>query len=293
MVSVLAVSPSIDPHSARNAARFLSRLQGLGAECLILANSRAVAELAGELEVPVADMGSNLGFGRAINAVAGMRAGWRWILLLNDDLGMTDEVAERMIGAIIQADKDDRGLLLFDPGEAQDTPDLLGTFLNVSNLARLAHRGPSASKGRRPQYSAFSAAAVSATAWDRLGGFSEDIPFCYEDADFVNRYYELLGGVADCIPLTIRHEGSRTTRTYVDEVVPAVAWSAARYLVRIGHSERTARRVVGAALLARAIGAVFARADTRAHVRGVLRAANALHRGAEPRLPSYDRAGRA
>lgn len=291
---VLALVPTISRSRVVAASPWLRALRREGIDVRIVANAASVAAAATELDAPVIDTGANPGFARSILAALAAVDEWDWVVLLNDDLILGDGVAAHLRSAIAgAADRRDNpaDLLYFDPEPMRPLPGRWGVFVSVSLLEALGVRFARRVRVRpraRLGYKSFSAVAIHRDAWTRAGGLDARLIFCFEDALFVRNHRARGGAEPVSIDVGISHEKSTTTSRHIARVLPAVAFSARRYLEVLGTPARVAGAIVVAALIVRLPLVVFASAPPRAHLLGIVRAARAVASGREPSLPPYE-----
>lgn len=237
-------------HRLRSALRVV----GVEAEVWILDNGGVAEPRPG---AQVADPGTNLGFGRAVNWWLDTHgAGSSSVVVWNDDLA-ADELDSRSITACAEAIAtwDRRGVAgAFVPSLRHDVRAVPGVLDALAALAGLG-RTVLARRPRRHR----GTSVTPAMAWvlprvelDALGGFDEGYPLYFEDVDYAVRRAEVHLAPFEVIEVPgLVHGHSRTAKELGDpsSVVAVSAWSTARWLQqRCGLGQRASGRLIAAAL---------------------------------------------
>lgn len=288
---VLAVIPTLSAARLPNVRSLILALRMKGAEVLVVANGLSVYNQLCADGLPVITEGSNLGFGAAVNLAAATSGGHKWLLLVNDDIELSDLSIFDGLEAISTAGEN--SLVTFGDEPALTVPAAWDVYSSLSLFAGF-HRGASSQRkatalpsGGRTRYFPFSLVAISWPLWKKLGGLDERFPFTYEDADFTRR--AIAAGAAQ-IQLTgvgVRHGRSLTGRAQVGQVLPVGAWGAYQYLQKWTFGKRRAAAVCIVALLSRVLLLPASRARLSDHFRGTMNAINAIARNEAPKLPEY------
>jgi len=299
-VRVTVLVPSISASRLERARTWLAALTAEGFDVRVVANSASAAASAPRLSATVVDTGANPGFSRSIVAALEGAPAWDWVLLMNDDLDLAAAAPAAIRRVLADHGEADATIVHLGDEPARALPTVGGVFASVSLLDALRHRfGRADQAGREHRaarrgregvastYRSFSAVAISRASWRRVGGLDRRFVFCYEDAFFVRRHRALGGEEPVCVDVGIRHEKSASTGQHIRTVLPAIAFSAFRYLCAIGVTERRASRVVVAALLLRVPLVPFASARTGEHLRGIVAAIRSVSSRREPALPRY------
>ncbi|WP_157981606.1 glycosyltransferase family 2 protein [Protaetiibacter intestinalis] len=281
-MSTLAVIPTlVAPDGLRGLVR---SLEASGAKVRVVANSARAATRLLEWQVPHMDLQLNLGFGGSVRAVVAEENDWDSLIIANDDL----VVEESRFSSSMTALSRNSGVRYLCPEPPRALPGLIEVFLNLSLLGRLLGR----LGARRPvtgmQYRSFSMVEISRSCWDDVGGLDPDIPFTFEDADFIRRATQLGYAAVASPDLAIAHRHSEASAQYIREVLPVSAWSAVAYLDKWRGKSSANLLTVRAALIARIPLLLFAKARFRDHLVGVLRAISASGRHVPPALPKYE-----
>ena len=271
-------------------------LRSAGVQPVIAATSRDLAEGLAASELPVFDVGSNPGFASTVNAAVRYldRAvgGRQWLCIVNDDVALGPKSATRIREALSTAGTS--GIIYLDPGEPRRIPSRLQVFLILSLLEKF----PVFRRLLRPkdvnnahllsrEYRSFSFVAIRQEIYSDLGGLNEEFVFTFEDADFAKRA-SAVGVVQVVRDVEAVHAGSSSTRKYVGNTLPAIAWSAQQYLGGREH-ERAAKFLVLAALGVRTLLVPFGSARKVDHWLGCFRAAVTVGVSSRPSLGPYDR----
>lgn len=295
MKEIAVIMPALSL-SGLHAFRELERALGQeSVDFALVTNGRTVeAAATRELtESQVVSKHENLGFGRSINFAAHKFSSHAWIVIVNDDVHVEEADLLGHLRRIASTSPSPEIVYLVDE-TARTIPGLREVVTNLSLIGVSSSRLRRKTRGSSPtdtlpstDYASFSFVAIRKDLWQTLSGFDEKLPFTYEDADFVRRAYEL-GARAIIAPLPgARHEGSRTTSSYVDIVLPVTAWSAVKYLEKWTKSVPLSRVVVIAAMIMRIPLVLFSRANRRKHLIGILTSVRAVWICAEPELPNY------
>lgn len=291
-VRVTVLVPSISAFRLGRARTWLAALTAEGFDVRVIANSTTAAAVATALPATVVDTGTNPGFSRSILGALVSAPEWDWLVLMNDDLELSPDAPAAIRRVLEGAGGDGARIVHLGSEPARPLPTPLGVFSSLSLLDALRHRllrhRPERMRaGEASTYRSFSAVAISRTAWERVGGLDRRFVFCYEDAFFVRGHRALGGDEPMCVDVGIRHEKSASTGQHIETVLPAIAFSAFRYLCAIGVAERRASRVVVAALVLRVVFVPLASARAADHVRGIVAAVRSVLARREPALPRY------
>lgn len=294
MARIVALIPSISPRRLRDSREWHSALCSVDIEPYIVANARSVAAMDDIPHAKILDMQSNSGFAACINAAALMTGDWDWLVLLNDDISPSAQVATQLRSILDDAPaQPERGLINFDPEHPRDIPAVAGVLANISLAERIIDRFRQqphrrARRGvRRATYKSFSATAISRQTWDSLGGLDDSFSFCYEDADFTWRFTEAYKTEPAYVPLDIAHNQSGSTKSHVARVLPVVTYSAYVYLTKYFLGPRGASFLLSIALLARVPLVIFSDSRKKDHLQGIVRSLRAMMGGKKPSLPAY------
>lgn len=298
MTSVRVIVPTITPQSIAEAIPWLGELSNAGVDVTVAANSARCANLHYPDSFEISTSGVNDGFASSVTRALSETIP-DVVVLANDDLSLSVADATALVEDILHEFVDGARLVRFFTDEhSSRVPGIRNVFENVSLLSSIYSRLPHSSSGfrnqtdeelKRGRYCSFALVAVSGQVWSELSGLSCEFPFCYEDADFCRRAWEL-GNVRFTRHDTgIRHRHSESSSSHVDAVLPVVIYSASMYLRRIGLRNGWERPLLGFALAVRLLLAPFARASKRKHLRGIIRSLRwVVAGGPNPRLPDYD-----
>ena len=247
--SKLAVIPTISATS--ETLRALSdALSGLADRVVVVANSESAVRACEAAGVNYIDPQRNAGFGGAVHAACEAEnvSDDGWIIIVNDDLDLTDADSRDVKAASSLLDASGAPIVYLLDDTTRRIPTVLDVFLNFSLaariLARLGRHEASLDGAQVPSghYRSFAFVGISKRAWLSLEGFDTAFTFTYEDADFARRS-EFLGR-AEVRPIAgVRHLHSVSSSAHVSHVLPVSAWSAYVYLSRT-RVPRTIRRVV-------------------------------------------------
>lgn len=295
-MSVLAVIPSMS--SARGPAlkATVSDLTSLGFTVRIVANSRSLADWLGANGVDYISDGVNSGFGSSIMKGVEASPSCSWILILNDDVKV-DDSALLNIHDDLAVLPPKVGMAYLDQEPDRSIPGAVEVFHGLSLLSVATRRLPTfrdralspANEAANGTYKSFSAVFIRHEVWDELSGFNRDMPFTYEDADFVRR--ASLAGYDSVTFVThgFSHEHSASTKSNIDTVLPVMTWSARAYLTKwSGLSRWTITALLVSALLLRLLILPFSTAPVYKHYVGVRTALISLLRSEQPLLPKFD-----
>ena len=294
--SIRAIVPSVTAAGFWRAKSLLEMFRAREVHTVIIANSRIVQSLCSKHQVDHVSPGTNLGFGRAINAAVVSLYPCDFVLIINDDITLSPGGADALVDSIKMADAKRPIITCFDPKSIAIVPGKWSVFLRLSLLATVTSRLKRNDKHTKeeiprilgePLFAGFSMVCITTTAWNSLGGFDAAIPFYFEDAEFTTRFRALEGSSLIVVPVGADHSRSSTARLFARELCGVAAWSGFVYLQRLGMRESHARALCILAMLIR-LGLVSVGQVNLRHAAGCLEAVRALLRNVEPALPKYD-----
>lgn len=294
-VRAIAVVPTIDAGNLQRALPWLSLLLEHGVVPVIAANSAATASAALPPGFLRSSDGTNGGFAHSVNRGARDAHEWDWMLLLNDDLGLTEDAVIAMTSAVRAGRRDVPELLMFDPEPPRRIPSSVQAMLGLTLIFEIPGRLRSdpvtarVADGPLPDgmFKSFSAVAVNRASWEQIGTLSERFLFCYEDVEYQRRF-AARHGVARAVPVTIQHDRSKSTKSRIRLVLPAIAASATAYAQSSGVPGPVARALAVVTLTIR-IPFVFASsAPWGEHLRGIATGIRLAVTGAPATLPPFD-----
>lgn len=295
---MIAVVPTIDVGNLRRAVPWLSMLLQRGVIPVVAANSVATTAEALPAGFLRSSDGTNGGFARSVNRGARDGGDWDWVVLLNDDLELTEDAVAAMVAAIRAGRSDQPELLMFDPEPPRKIPSsgqaLLGLSLLYLIPGRLRSSPVPADTNGGPlpsgMFKSFSAVAINRASWERIGTLSESFLFCYEDVEYQRRVAARHGSVLS-VPLTIEHNRSKSTKSRIRLVLPAIAASATAYAESNGVPGPVARALAVVTLLIRIPFVFVSSAPWGEHLRGIATGIRLAISGAPAALPPFDPSG--
>jgi hypothetical protein len=285
---VIAIIPSISGNAIRRSQPWMIHMQQSGFDTLIVANSSETAHAAKDLGLPFVTNTRNNGFARGV-ALGSRSRDWDVLTIFNDDLLMDHAHVEYMQESLPLNAENDKWIVLWDGNNPVPIPNAGSVFVNISLVEAVIRslRKPMCTVGQPTElehgaYKPFDAVAISRPAWHALNGLDTNLPFCYEDADFVTRAHDIGIKVLNR-PVAFEHLHAESSRALIDEVLPVITYSATKYL----GGSRSSRLLVALALLVRIPLALANRAPKRKHLNGIFRALLVLITMREPQLPRY------
>jgi GT2 family glycosyltransferase len=291
-VEVLAVIPSIGGAgvaSVLKLQRYLGQIDSF--ECVVVSNSLTLTK---ELELSECFFVTNHrngGFGASIKLGASALDKWSWLLIVNDDIVLDPERFAETATDFLRADELRADIVYFDEDQQRTIPGAFEVFMQVSLLSNVIRRIPLRRTVTGHTYRSFSCVAISRRLWEQSGGFDPDLPFTYEDADFVRRSIELDAVQICALESGVTHSHSVSSGRYVDRVLPVATYSAAMYLDKKNGRPRSNSLLLETALLIRVLLVPLAKSSRLKHLRGIRRAMSAVwqRQHSFPELPDYQR----
>lgn len=287
---ILSLSGDLDSLGA-----LVADLRRAGADPYVVPTGKRLEDSLRVSGIPYVSIGSNPGFGEALDQAQAQVGHWDFMLFVNDDVTIDPSTLKSELAGWVPTSSG--SLHYLDPVPVKKIPNVRRTLLMVSLwnvvLGRwVSRRTPrpiaanqiNGAKWFRP----FSIVGVSHNLWSALGGFDSRLLYTFEDADFGRRAAAHGANIVFNSPPGIEHERSSTSKRYAEVVLPVANWSAAMYLVTLGLPPRRARLLCATACLAR-IPLVFkAPLPKVPHLRGIWRSLLHLARGEAPSLPAYE-----
>lgn len=292
---MVAVVPTIDAGNLRRAIPWLSLLLEHGVVPVIAANSAATFKE----DLPPGFLrssdGTNGGFARSVNRGARDAGEWDWVVLLNDDLQLDEQAVTAMVAAMRSGRSDVPQMLLFDPEAPRRIPTSRQALFGLTLIAEIPGRlraDPVAAQVRSGplpsgMFKSFSAVAINRASWERVGTLSDRFLFCYEDVEYQRRF-AAHNGSAVAVPLTIQHDRSKSTKSRIRLVLPAIAESATAYAQSNGVPGPVARALAVATLVIRTPFVFASSAPWGEHLRGIATGIRLAVTGAPAALPPFD-----
>ena len=303
MSRFIVAVPSITPQRVSQNMALYTQIAELGGEVVIIGNSHEFENIKStNPKVHILTNGENNGFAGSINLVASWDDEWDWILLLNDDVLIDTKSLGKLQIALANLDTD-KWIVNCDPGLPRSIPNIKDVFMNLSLFEAVKRKLPNRnSTSEKPvasttpnllekmpteSYASFSITAISRGTWELIGSLDEEMPFCYEDADYTKRCFESKKVTSLRYTLEATHDASSSTKSNINRVLPVVVYSALKYLEQGGVNKFAARSVSFAALLIRIPLITLNSAPKGKHLQGIFESLKVILSGRRPKLPNY------
>jgi GT2 family glycosyltransferase len=284
----LTVIPTISG-SLEELSRISDVFTKAGGSPIFIANSARAATALSKLNAPFQSFHSNDGFGVSINRTVKQFDDWDWLVISNDDIEVDVARLKETLASIGDGPRNDDLFYLVEE-RPRPIPGRWEVFLQCSMLNRIRLLGFPAREG--DSYQSFSCVAISRRLWCAAGGFDENQPFTYEDADFVRRALSAGFTTIAATETGVTHMHSVSTGAYIDRVLPVATTSALAYLNKWHPQSGINRLTILSGLFFRILLVPLARSSKVQHLRGIRRAmvsvlASPRHTSSKPLLPDY------